>query len=331
MVHCSYAGIDVALESLVVVTLDEHLVPSAAQSFANSKAGHKKLVRHLLKSGLPTQVCLEPTSNYHYALAQALHDTDGVTVSVVNPRCVRNFAKSRMQRAKTDACDALMLAWFGEAVKPVAWIPPRQVELELRSISRRLEDLTKRGTALKCRKHSSGYGCTSRVVKLDLEAELKSIKRRLHKLRQAALELIGSDDLLARQLVLLQSVKGIAEVSGIKLLAELCVLPEGLTKRQWVAAAGLDPVPKESGKSLKGKRRISKQGNKHLRTALNCPALVASQWCPEVKAYYEMLQGRGLAKLSALCAIMRKLLQALWGMFNSNMMFNPKLFFQIIP
>ncbi len=107
------------------------------------------------------------------------------------------------------------------------------------------------------------------------------------------------------------------------------MLPEGLTKRQWVAAAGLDPQPRESGKSIHPPRRISKRGNAHLRAALNIPALVATQHCPAVKAYYLKLQQRGTAKMAAICAVMRKLLQAIWGMFHYDQPFNPSLFCQM--
>ena len=44
----------------------------------------------------------------------------GLPVVVVNPRQVKDFAKSTGQLAKTDRLDAVDLAHFAEAVRPLA-------------------------------------------------------------------------------------------------------------------------------------------------------------------------------------------------------------------
>ena len=186
-------------------------------------------------------------------------------------------------------------------------------------------------TAIKNRIYANRKAEAPAIVGTELRSELRSVQKRIARLRKAALVLIKADKVMARHRVQLNSILGVADASAIRFVAELDVLPDGLTKGQWVASAGLDPVPYESGTSVKAKRRISKKGNKHLRTALNIPALVAAQHCPEVKAYYEKLQARGLCKMSALCAVMRKLLQAIWGMYRSNTLWNPKLFYQDAP
>src|SRR5262249_17492495 len=66
----------------------------------------------------------------------------------------------------------------------------------------------------------------------------------------------------------LVSVKGIAAASALAILAELAVLPQDMSAREWVAHAGLDPRRHESGTSVKGPVRISKVGNNG--PALSC-------------------------------------------------------------
>jgi transposase len=44
----------------------------------------------------------------------------GLSVAVVNPRQIRDFARATGQLAKTDALDARVIALFAEAVRPVA-------------------------------------------------------------------------------------------------------------------------------------------------------------------------------------------------------------------
>ena len=126
---------------------------------------------------------------------------------------------------------------------------------------------------------------------------------------------------------LLVSVKGIADASAIALLAELAVLPEDMTTRQWVAHAGLDPRHFESGSSVRAPTRISKVGNRHLRAALFMPAMVAARYEPCVRAYYEKLIERGKKPLQAIVAVMRKLLHAIHGMFRHDAIFNGEKFY----
>jgi uncharacterized OB-fold protein len=105
---------------------------------------------------------------------------------------------------------------------------------------------------------------------------------------------------------------------GPRILAELAVLPEDMTTRQWVAHAGPDPRDYESGSSVRAATRISKVGNRHLRAALFMPAMVAARYEPRVHAYYEKLIERGKKPLQAIVAVMRKLLHAINGMFRHD-------------
>ena len=65
----------------------------------------------------PAAVILESTGGLETPLAAALAAL-ALPVAVVNPRQVRDFAKSTGQLTKTDRLDAQILAYFGEAVRP---------------------------------------------------------------------------------------------------------------------------------------------------------------------------------------------------------------------
>jgi len=128
---------------------------------------------------------------------------------------------------------------------------------------------------------------------------------------------------------IITTTTGIAKKTGPRILAELATLPKDMTGPQWVAYAGLDPRPYESGTSTRKPRRISKAGNRYLREALYFPALVASQKDPNVKAFYEKLLAKGKKPMQALVAIMRKLLLAIWGMLKNNESWNGEKFYTI--
>jgi transposase len=323
-----YVGIDVSKNQLVVDAVNPDEAPGFSQIYRNDTRGIKSLLKRLVKLKTAVHVCLEPTSIYHLELAWALHTEPRTTVSVVNPKAFRDFVASQLVRAKTDGLDAAMLAKYARVIRPEAWQPPRASCFRLRTLSRHLVQLIKEQTALKNRLHSRRCGNSPQAVLTDLRQALRAQAKRIERIQAAAVVLIEGDAELSRQFKLLLSIKGIAERSAVKILGEVCCLPEGLTKKQWVAAAGLDPKVIESGSSIHKRRQISKLGSVYLRIALNQPALVAAHNCTAVKAFYHRVQARGNSKMSALCAVMRKLLQAIWGMFNTDTAFDPSLFCQ---
>jgi len=134
---------------------------------------------------------------------------------------------------------------------------------------------------------------------------------------------------LERMLELLVGIKGIAETSAIALMGELLLLPPNLTHREWVKFAGLDPKAFDSGKSVHKKTRISKAGNRYIRSALYMPALSAKQHDPHVRAYFQHLVANGKKPLQAVCAVMRKLLHAIHGMLKKDEPFDNTRFYKI--
>ena len=113
------------------------------------------------------------------------------------------------------------------------------------------------------------------------------------------------------------SATGFGPTTAIKLIGELMALPPDMQGPQWVAHAGLDPRPRESG-SMNKPRRISKAGNRYIREALYMPALVAIKHDPNVKAFYDKLVAAGKKPMQAILAVMRKLLLAICGMLKND-------------
>jgi len=92
--------------------------------------------------------------------------------------------------------------------------------------------------------------------------------------------------------------------------------------------AGLDPREHQFGSSVNKKPRLSKPGNRYLRLALYMPALSATRHDPNVRAYYHhLIDDRGLKKLPALCAVMRKLLLAIHAMLKTQTPFDSSRFY----
>ncbi|MCR4304894.1 MAG: transposase [Gallionella sp.] len=168
-----------------------------------------------------------------------------------------------------------------------------------------------------------------KAVLRDVNLSISQLEKRIAGLSKEALVLIGKHPDLERAFKLLTSVKGIAQTSAIALMGELLLLPQGLSHREWVKFAGPDPRAFDSGKSVHKQARLSKAGNRHIRSALYMPASSAKQHDPHVKAHFEHLADNGKPPRQALCAVMRKLLHAIHGMLKRDKPFDNTRFYAI--
>jgi transposase len=319
-------GIEVSHLTLVVaLRRGDH--DEAPREFPNTPEGHQSVLRFLARSGRRVRVAMESTGLYGLDLALTLHQA-GVALMVANPRAVRHFAQAMLQRSKNDQLDSVVLREFAARMPFEEWRPPSASALKLVSVARRLEALTDMMAAEKNRLHAASLSqAIPAIIRRDIERSILTQQRAIDRLTRAAQEFILDDPELARRYELLLSIPGIGATSGLHLLAELNLLPDGMDVRQWVAYAGLDPREYSSGTSVHKKVRISKAGNKHLRRALYMPALVAVQHQDQIRAYYEHVQARGKTKMQALVATMRKLLHAIFGMFKHDQLFEGSKFY----
>lgn len=327
MKKCNRVGVDVSAKELVVA-IEASGRREAPIVFSNDANGHRKLIQRATKRGASAQVVLESTGTYGLDLALALHRAKRVEVMVANPRAIAHFSRASLQRSKTDRLDAETILEFAMRMPFEPWSPPAPQILELRALSRRIEAMSKTVVQEKNRLHANDQSEElSAFVKQDIRELAALLESRIARLRQQALLVIEQSEGLAKAFAHLTTIKGIADASGITILAELAVLPADMTTRQWVAHAGLDPRQYQSGTSVYKPARISRTGNAHIRRALFMPALVAVQWEPHIKAFYEHLLDIGKTKMQANVAVMRKLLHAIHGMLEHDQDFVGEKFF----
>lgn len=321
------AGIDVGAKQLVAAIVGDN--PVKPCSFANHYEGFIELLQWLREHRVK-RVVLEATGVYHLDLALYLHNSKGIELMVLNPKAAKHFAEACQTRTKTDRVDANGLAEFCQRMPFEPWQPPSDQVLALRACSRRLAALTHQRTRAKNQLHAlRSTDSTPAFIVEDVQLSIAQFDQQIKTLQAKTVQLIQQDPELQHSFELLLSVKGIGEKSAIQLLGELLVLPADMRAKQWVAMAGLDPRQHQSGTSVDKKARISKAGNRYLRTALYMPALVVSRHVPQVKAYYEhLINDRGLKKIQAVCAVMRKLLHAIHAMWKTSTKFDPERFYR---
>jgi transposase len=313
----AWLGIDIAKDTFEAHLLRDKAV--ARGSFANAPAGFVKLDHWLKKhKAAAVHACLEATGRYSEALAEHLH-AGGHTVSVINPARLKAFGQATLTRTKTDQSDAALLADFCRRQQPAAWTPPAPEKRALRDLVRRRESL------LQLRQQEANRlssGETSPVVQASLTAVLAVLDAQLAAIEQAIHAQIQAAPDLRRQHQLLDSIPGIGSTTAAALLGEIDfgAYPSA---RQLAAQAGLTPRQRQSGTSVHGKPRLSKQGASQLRKILFLPAVVATRHNPIVRAFADRLKARGKAKMAIVGAAMRKLLHLCYGVLKTGLTFDP--------
>jgi transposase len=308
-------GIDVSKRKFDVALLGEK-GKSRCHAFPNSEAGLGQLEAWL--GGLRVHAALESTGTYGLALASFLHGL-GHTVSVVNPACIKAFAESELKRAKTDRVDAKVIARFCQAMAPEPWQPPPALISELQALVRRMQSVQEMLQQERNRLEAPGI---SGWVRASLERMVAVLEQELVRLREQIREHIDQHPSLKQRRDLLCSIPGIGETTAARLLSEMSSL--GFARARQVAAyAGLVPAPRQSGTSVRGRGRLSKRGNVHLRRALYWPAIVAMRHNPLLRAFANRLLAAGKPKLVVIAAVMRKLLHLAFGVLKHGRPFDP--------
>ena len=312
-------GIDVAKATLSVVLLTAERQQRA--EFANTAAGHAKLLRWLAKRGAtPVHACLEATGTYGDDLAQTLYDA-GHTVSVVNPARIAAYAKVQAARHKTDQADAALIARYCQREQPAAWTPPPPELRELRALVSHLVTVQQQRQAVHNRLEAGGHPA---AVTQALQAHLTFLTEQIGTVEQQIEAHFDQHPELKRQRELLDSIKGIAVRTATRLLAELGDWQRFANARAVVAYVGLNPRQYRSGSSVQRRTRLSKAGNAAVRAALYFPAIVAKQHNPLIQALCARLTARGLCPKAVIGAAMRKLVTIAYGVLKSGQPFDPK-------
>ena len=160
------------------------------------------------------------------------------------------------------------------------------------------------------------------AVRQHLDELIADLDRRIAAL-EAAIGTVLKESVWAESLACLRSAPGIGLVTASWLLVgtlnfALCDGPESLT-----AYAGLAPVPRESGRSVRSRPSIGHDGNGRLRTAFYMATLSAARYNPAISAFYQRLRAAGKPPKVARCAAARKLLHQAWALGSKRQRFDP--------
>lgn len=299
------AGIDVAKDSL-----DLFILPTRRSASVRNDADGIAAIVKAIRDDAASLAVLESTGSYQQPVVDALHKAQ-IPVAILNPRCVRDFAKASSRHAKTDRIDAEVLAEFGRRMDTRKDVPKSQQQQDLEDAMTRRGQLVKMRTAETNRRSSARSASARRSI----DDVLEFLDRQIEQLDKRIAEIIESDEDMRARRDLLKTMPGVGDKLAPRLVAELPELGEA-NRREIAALAGVAPYDDSSGRQV-GKRRV-RGGRAGARSALFLAAWIAARWNPRMKAYADSLEARGKPKMVVLVACMRKLLTIMNSMIRTG-------------
>jgi transposase len=322
-------GIDVAQKELVVSlgNMDEEASTSiyASKTFLNNEKGFMALILWVKKQTaeeFPLRYVMEATGVYHESLAYFLSNKT-YQVSIVMPNKITNFFRTLEIKTVTDKSMAEAITMFGLEKKLDNWVQPKKIFRELRQITRERDQLIVERTMLKNQLHAEqveAYPSVKTVIRI--KDRIKMANKQLNETMAEIKESIKKDAELNQAVALITTIPGIGVLTSAVIMAETNGFELIRSTSQLSSYAGFDVKEKESGTSVKGKPRISKRGNRHLRKAMHMPALAAIRHSERYKAVFVRIVARNGIKMKATVAVQRKLLEMAYTIYKTKKPYN---------
>ena len=307
-------GADVSSTEIVVAWADAR---HPTQTIANNR---NRILAWLKQ--LPTEavIGMEATGHFHHLLADDAARR-GHTVYVVNPKHLAHYARGVGQRGKTDLLDAQVIARYVDRERDhlLAYVVPSTLQRTLRTLLSQRAAVIRHAVAITQNLHSTvASGGTS--LNRARQRALQGLDALVTEIDAELKRVVATQATLEAKRAQLQTIVGIGFLNSIALTHRFDRTPFSNSDAV-VAAYGLDPRPRDSGKHV-GKRYLTKQGNPEDRRLIYLAAQSAAK-TQTFKPIYTALLAKGFATTEAIVIIARKLLRIAFAVWTSGKPFDP--------
>lgn len=330
-----FMGCDIAQDTFTFCLRDQaHVIIQGEVS--NSKKAIEKWLKELKQISQVdvTKVifCLEHTGIYGMILIRTLHQR-GLIV------CVEGAANIKLslglQRGKNDRVDARRIAEYAmrytDQLKQ--WKPKREVLDRLQLLNGMRSRLLKAHKVLSSHTKEAGKYLGKKehmLLKKGTQESLKAIKANIKKTDQDIEAIIKSDENLKRLSDLVTSVDSIGMVTCAAILVKTNEFQDFREAKKFACTSGVAPFEHSSGKSIRGKTRVSHRAHKDLKTLLHMCAVGSISRKGELQDFYLRKVGQGKNKMSVLNAIRNKLIHRVFAVVRDGVMYQKNYQYNLV-
>jgi transposase len=314
MKHSFILGVDVASCQLDFCLFDTKFNKHLFESIDYEQTKLKQFLNKHKKTISPKDclVGMESTGDYHLKVARFFLKQN-FKVKLINPILTRQYTRTTIRGIKTDKSDSelickLLLNNHGDSLELA------QINDNRKDLLRLSTSLTHTAASLKVQVKSLKRKEVSGIE--NIEKDIKKIINQIKELSDGLVSKVSDNQ--TKEEIFIDSIPGFATKLSAIVHHEIGDINRFNNVKSLVAYAGLDPRIKQSGENLKTTGRITKRGNKHLRTALFIAANISRQYDQELKDYYDKKKEENRTHKEILVMISRKLLARIFTLLKEQ-------------
>lgn len=286
---------------------------------SNDKKGFKVLQKVLKKAQIPLSealFCAEHTGLYSHGLLVWIAENK-LDLWLENALAIKK--SSGLRREKSDKADAENIANYAYKNQDSCnlWLAPRDAVVELEKLCWAREKLLKTiGQYEKPIKERKEIGDDE--VPNFFKNSLIFLKKDLKALEKKISICVSKDDNMSRLFHILTSITGIGPVTANALIVTTNEFTKIKEPKKMACFAGIAPFEHTSGSSIRGKSRVSPFANKKLKKLLHMAAVAVIRSSGELANFYKKLVAKGKAKMVAINALRKKLIDRIYACVRDN-------------
>lgn len=310
-------GIDVSKETLDLVTLTSDQT-TTHEHLPNSVGDLKKYIKSELKQhgGVKSNwlVCIENTGIYCHHVIEVCASLE-LDLWIEDAGRIKAFHS--LSRGKNDALDADRIAKYGYLKQGEAklWSAPRAQITRLKSLNQLRKRLLNTKQRLSSPLGEEKYmgDKWSKEHSSHLKPILNHLNRELKEVEAKMKAIIYEDAHLKSLYTQMSSVKGVGLIVAASILVMTNEFKNISDPRKMACQCGVAPFPYESGKSVRGRTKVSHRAHKPMKVLLNLAARSSVSSPGELRDYYERKVGEGKNKMVVLNAIRNKIIHRIFA------------------
>ena len=267
---------------------------------SNNESGYKELRKWLrLKNAEKKHlhICMESTGLYTHDFRSWL-EKENIIYYVVDPKLMHHFAPPQsikgIRQTKNDKADAFRIAiycsLFHDSMEPSKL--PSAAYFKLKRLLAERRQYVKQSVLY--RQQLSDISIYDSVgSRIRKKNEVENLRDNIKQTDAEMKAIIDTDPEIRRNYELLISIVGV----GLVVAVTTIVLTENFTTftnpRKYASYIAIAPFPHESGTSIRGATRVSKQGFRQAKADLSISVLSAITFDPDIKEYWQRKKAEG--------------------------------------
>jgi transposase len=318
-----FIGVDVSKETLDFAVFYQggllfHM--QVENSAKGIKSFMKLLIARIVIDDSELLFCMEHTGIYCNHLL-AFVEKNSMALWFESAAEIRSFYG--LLRGKNDKLDAKRIAGYAYSKrdKIKLYEPPRPIVKQLKYLLKIRERLVNTRKKLKTPIQEADGFVDPSLVKTEkrlFNSILVQIELKINQVEKQIEEIIKADPELKRLYTLVSSVMGVGFVISTHMIVATNEFKTISEPKKMACHCGVAPFEYQSGKSIKGRSKVSHRANMGLKWLMHMAAMSAISSDKELQNYYNRKVEEGKNKMLVLNAVRNKIIHRVFACVNQN-------------